>query len=617
MILSSKSGDWGGAHSFIVLREGARIEDITPKLSMLEKDVFGSAYEQSQKDGSRLGFYLHPITSIHLYENVEREFIGDGGNIQYLYALLFFSVLIILIACMNYMNLATAKSSTRCAEIGIRKVVGSKRSQLIQQHLFESAIVSLCSLLISLGLVELLLPAFNNLTGKAIEFNIVNNWYTVPILVSFALIVGFFAGIYPAFYLTAMKPVNILKGNMSITVKGHFRKVLILFQFTVSIALMIIAWYCYNQISYMLEKDLGFSASNIIVVNLGYELRERNEVFNFRQELKGQTSVVNASFCGTYPFGWIPGEWSIYKKPGDMDSGQAGYLMTVMGLDEDFIPTIEAKILAGRNFSHQFRTDTSAVILNETAVQQLGWQNPTGQFVYRRTERSWQEEDGSGNLVWKSRPIVIPYKVIGVVKDYHIRPLHRDIEPTIHSFTSKWFINILVRFTPTSDLKTNLQILERIWKKHIPDAALDFNFLDEQIENRYRKEIRFGRIIGIFTSVTVFIACLGIFGLIAFTAERRTKEIGIRKTLGASVSNIILLLTKETTQWVLISCVIAVPIGYLVVNRWLENFAYRIDISVWMFLIACVAALLIALLTVSSQAFRAARTNPVDSLRYE
>jgi putative ABC transport system permease protein len=614
---------------FVLLREGASVENVGEKLSQSANKLRGWEEESLEKlrKAGKHGFSLQTITDVHLYSDFGKEYLSDGyGNLQQLRSLICLVVLIIFIACINYMNLATAKSAIRAKEIGVRKVVGCSRYQLIVQHLTESVLHALMSLGFAVALTEMLLPAFSSLVGKPIAFHYFSEWYVVPGLLGFALFVGFLAGSYPAFYLTVLQPVKVLKSASNLRRKGNgIRKGLIVFQFVAAIALMIYTAFVFRQMHYILNRELGVNKERVLVVHnmklLGslepFEVGEQQQTF--KTEVLSQACVINAAFVNPVLSGAkYPSNFYLKAAEAREERAEDKHFIYRYMVDHDFIPTLQIEIVSGRNFSPRLRTDATGVLINEMCAQALGGENAVGQHVYVvRPKVKWVEETGAE---WTYK--VVEYTIVGVMKNYHYTSLYDEIKPVM-VFTPYGFPgyigglrHLLVRIAE-GDLQTAVNKIENIWKEFQPEFPMTYTFLDQRFDAAYRDDIRFGKIVGTFTGLTIFIACLGIFGLIAFTAERRTKEIGIRKTLGASVSNIIILLTNETTRWVLISCVIAVPIGYLAVNRWLQNFAYRIDLNVTVFILSCLMAFVIALLTVSSQAFRAARANPVDSLRYE
>jgi putative ABC transport system permease protein len=443
----------------------------------------------------------------------------------------------------------------------------------------------------------------------------------MPILTGCALFVGLLSGSYPAFYLTAFNPVAVIKRNLSRGKKsGGVRSGLVIFQFTCSIVLLLSTSVVYRQLYFMQNKDLGFNKENVVIIH-NLRQMEKSKQEPLKVELKRLSPVLNAGYGWMVPSSGADFEGGYYRSASDARDWKNALLTSDNYIDYDYLSTLGLQLVAGRNFSPEHGTDDTAVMVNETAARELGLKEPVGKKLYTWNSRKTDRVDEQGESIWEE--YVTEIEVVGVIRDYHHHSLHQKIKPLFYVLCygefSEWDLslpNLVVRIDG-SDLRGTLKQIENVWNKLMPDTSFHYFFLDENIEVKYRDDLRFGQMVGISALLAIIIACLGIFGLIAFTAERRTKEIGIRKTLGASISNIVVMLSKETTKWVLIACTIAVPIGYWVVNRWLENFAYRTDLSATVFVLACLVAFLIALLTVGSQAFRAARANPVDSLRYE
>lgn len=609
-------------NGFIVIREGASIAEIEAKLPEVVKKIWDKYYGNQKRAGYRYRIHLQPLTSIHLQPEVagQPRLGGTFANIQYLYVLMSIAFFIILIACINYMNLATARSSMRVREISLRKVVGSQRGQLIRQHLTESVLYSLFAFILAVGLTYLLLPEFNNLTDKQMAIGYLDQWYIIPFLLGFALIVGLLAGSYPAFYLTALKPVAMLKRDIDAGKKsGTIRKFLVIFQFAASIALIICSVFIYQQLQYVLHKDLGFDKEHVVVLDKMYRLGDKQVAF--KEELKRHFQIINAGYVSAFPGRSLRlGGNYFYLSPSKAMEPRSKRseddYSHVIWADPDYLPSIQLELVAGRNFSPEFGADSKAALINEAAVQQLVLKEPIGKKIYNRSYRDTGRVDKNGKKVWE--PYTVEHTIVGVVKNYHYLSLHEEIKPlVIVPYNDPGWVWCLMVRTAPGDLSATLNVIEDVWKMFRPDAPIRFRYIDEHFYVHYEEDIRFGKIVGLFTIMAIFIACLGIFGLASFTAERRMKEIGIRKALGASVSSIVFLLSKETTKWVIISCIIALPIAYWVTQKWLQNFAYRIEISIPVIILAFVVTFLIALMSVISQAIRAANTNPVDALRYE
>ncbi len=562
------------------------------------------SFEDFVKKGGKLRYSLMPFTSVHLYANGKDvpARLTTLSDIKYLYIFSVIVFFIIILACVNFMNLSSAQSSTRAKEVGIRKALGSVKSQLIKQFLTEALLCSFLATLISFVLAFLLLKPFNAISGKDIEFSSIlhNNIWLLILTLSF--ITGLLAGLYPAFYLTSFNPVHVLKGIVpSMSNLGNLlvRNGLVVFQFTVSIALIISTIVVYKQLEFTRQKDLGLDKENVVVIANSNRLGKNKEVF--RQELKNEPYVIDAAVSSSIPTkvnfgdGYVP-ESTESDKPLIKEIGLSSFV-----IDDDFVPTLRMQVLQGRNFSKEF-SDSASVILNESAAKMIGWKEPIGK---------WLAYPGNDQR----------FKVVAVVKDFNVASLRELVEPfaLFHSSSKTYDLGtsyISIRFRP-GNFNVYLNGLENKWKSFAPNMPFDYNFLDSEFDALYRSEQRMGKVFGIFTSLSIFVACLGLFGLSVFSAERRKKEIGLRKVLGASVPGVITLLSKDFLKPVLVSALIAFPAAWFSMNKWLEDFAYRVPIGWSVFFIAGSVALVIALLTISFQAIKAARANPVKSLRFE
>ena len=515
------------------------------------------------------------------------------------------ALFILLIACVNFMNLATARSSGRALEIGVRKVLGSRRGPLIRQFLLESMVLSFLAMVLALGLVALLLPAFNNLAARQLTLGVVGRGYLLAGLLATPVLVGLLAGMYPALYLSAFRPMAVLKGTLGPAMKqGAFRNGLVVFQFAVSMALMAGTLVVHRQNAYMLNKKLGFEKEHVLVVErINWGLDDRAETF--KQEVLQHPDVISVAFAGNVPGSGASSSAARFSGRVQVTAegapSQEPYVMTAMYTDADFAETLGLELAAGRYFSTAFATDSSAVVLNEAAARQLGFDNPIGRRLrIRLDERHMQD-----------------VTVIGVVKDFHMRSLHQEIPPLVlrMGHWAQWLMPLRIR---TTDVPALVASLEATWKAlALPGEPFLYSFLDEDYQALYRAEQTTERVFGVFAVLAIVIGCLGLFGLAAFTAEQRTKEIGVRKVLGASVTSIVVLLSKKYLALVVLAFLVAAPVAYLAMDRWLDTFAYRIEISWQIFLMAGLTAIGIALLTVSYQAIRAALADPVKSLRYE
>jgi len=539
---------------------------------------------------SKNTFLLQPLSRIHLHSNLRGE-IEPNSDIGTIYIFSVIALFILLIACLNYINLSTARYANRAKEVSLRKVIGAKRSQLIKQFLGESFLFSFIALPLAIALAELFLPLFNSLSGKKLGFNYFDNLFLMLGLFGIILCVGFASGIFPAFYISALQPIKVLKGMLKASSKvSWLRRSLVISQFTISIIFIISTIIIFNQLNYIREKKLGFYKEHIVNIPIfSKEVLQKYELV--KSEFLQNTNVLAVSASSFFPGKniWYQNYWREGAKADE------NLIINWISVDHNFIETFQLELLEGRNFSKDFVSDVErAYILNESAVKEMGWESP----------------------IDKKFGIIKRGTVIGVVKDFHFKPLHQEIKPVAICIYPEFFTYISVRISP-ENISHILDFLKKKWQKLIPSQSFEYSFLDDDFDNLYRTEMRLGKIFGIIASLAIFIACLGLFGLVAFTAEQRTKEIGIRKVLGASVYGIVILLSKEFVKWVLIANIIAWPVAYYAMNKWLQDFAYRINMGVWIFILAGALALILALLTVSYQAVKAALSNPVEALRYE
>jgi putative ABC transport system permease protein len=582
------------ALTYIKLMPGVSPEEFEKQISRVPHEYIG---EQLKEMGAVYTNFLQPIRDIHLYSYTE-EGKKPSRNLIYIYIFSVVGVLILLIACMNFMNLSTARSANRSGEVGIRKVVGAKRGQLVRQFIGESLIISFISLIVALTIVHLALSLYNNLAGTQFTSSVLFQPTIILGSITLALFVGVAAGIYPAIFLSAFQPVSVLKGSLRAGSRGSImRKVLVVGQFGISIALIIATIIVYRQLNYMRNQPLGFDKEQKLVLVLsGWDVIEDNYDI-VKEEFLRHSSVTSATASSGVPGRGINRLW-IYPSSDEPENGQTPMILRC---DQDFISVYGIKMLAGRPFQKEMGTDklSGNFIINEAAVKSFGWD-------------SLEEAVDRQIMVGSRRD---KYKVIGVVKDFHWYGLQNAIEPFVARFVSMYrYITLNVN---TENLPQTLSFIEDKYGELFPDQVFEYFFVDTDFDRQYSFEERLGRIFRIFTFLGIFIACLGLFGMAAFIAEQRTKEIGIRKVLGAPVSGIVFLLSKEFIRWILVANIIAWPMAYFAVHRWLQNFAYRTNIGLEIFILSAVLALLIALFTVSFQAVKAATSNPVDSLRYE
>jgi putative ABC transport system permease protein len=577
-------------YTYVLLHKNSDVKELEKKIPVLIETHIGETLKALD---AKMEYFLQPLTSIHLHSTVKLSG-SEQKNIYYVYIFSAIAVFILVIACMNFMNLSTSRSANRAKEVGVRKALGAYRRNLVHQFLGESLILSFASLIIAICLVEISLPFFRNLSGRALVFDFMNAPRLAMGLIGLVINVGFLAGSYPAFFLSSFQPIQTLKGSLKTGVSGsRFRSIFVIVQFGISIFMIIGTGIIHSQLTYMQHKDLGFDKDRIAVLQI-VDRSILSSIDQIKQELKSYSGISAVAFSSRPPG---HGKQIIAMQPEGFSLDQAE-VMGIIGVDADFISTMGIELVTGRNFSSDLATDrTESIMINETAARQLGWTNPIGKTIH--------------NLAWQNKKTII-----GVIRDFHTDSLHFKISSLYIENDATRFNTILIKIKPGA-VSDTMKFLEKKWKEIDPTHTFDFYFLDESFDGKYNVEIKLSKVFSIFTFFAIFIACLGLFGLASFTAERRTKEIGIRKALGASLSGIILLLTREFTKWLIVANIIAWPIAYLAMNHWLQNFAYRIDIGLGLFILAAILALTIALLTICYQAVKAAWGNPVNALRYE
>jgi putative ABC transport system permease protein len=594
-------------YTYLLLEEGANPDELTAKFpAMLEKYMgpqvaaaLGISLEDFYNSGEEWGYYLQPLTKIHLHSDLQYEIQANGSLITVV-VFLIVALFILVIASINFMNLSTARSTGRAKEIGIKKVVGSNRSQLINQFIGESVFLSFISLILALVLVELFIPAFNNLSDKQLYINYFTSIYTIPALLLVGVFVGFMSGSYPALYLASFEPVKVLKGKLQAGGRSSkLRGILVVFQFVITIILFISTLTVFQQMSFINSKDMGMEPENVLVIHrassIPYDQRE-----TFCQQLDEFSGIIATSKAHAIPGTSFSG--NAFRPEGTPSSEQ--HIISNSWVDWDYAEVLGLELVEGRFFSREFASDTLAVILNETAVRSMGYTNPVGKRVY---------QTGAGGT--QDAPEDVLFTIIGVVKDFHFESLHQTINPMILS-PGQWGGFIIVRVQP-DNLTNIIEFTREKWNEFVDDQPFEYSFLIDDLTADYRTEQRAGLIFSIFAILSIFIACLGLLGLASFTAEQRTKEIGIRKAMGASVSSVMMLLSKEINILIIISTLLSWPVAWYFMNRWLENFAYRVELGLVVFLVASVVTYFIAISTVSFQAYKAASLNPVDSLRDE
>ena len=552
-----------------------------------------------EKGGSFFRLNLTALTDIHLKSNRTGE-LGPNSTVQYVYIFSAIALFILLIACVNFMNLSTARSANRAREVGVRKVLGSAKKHLIAQFLIESILLTFIATVIAITVASMLLPAFNQLSGKNLTITTQTLTWLVPALLSIVVVVGLLAGSYPSFYLSAFQPIQVLKGKLAAGFKGSkLRSFLVVFQFSISIFLIIGTLVIYNQLHYIQNRDLGYNRNQVLIVNNAFELGDQASIF--KNEVKQLSGVADATMTGFLPTsGWK--NTAVFFKDAVFDQKKALFPQ-VWEIDEDYVKTLGMKMVAGRSFSSEMRTDSSGIIINEAAAKFLGLKNPLNQPLYR--------SNGGNQTVANSKQ----YHIVGVVKDFNFSSLRNVISPMVLVLGKN--NNSLSVKVSMANLPSLMRQITDKWKSLSPGVQMNFSFMDQDFEASYRTEQRVGTIFIVFTSLAIIIACLGLFGLAAYAAEQRTKEIGVRKILGASIGAITGMLSFDFIKLVLLSILVALPAGWYVMNKWLQSFVYRDSIHWWMLALAGFAAVFIALITVSYQSIKAALSNPVNSLRAE
>lgn len=580
-----------GFYTYLLLSKNASYHQLENKFSSFIAKQMNKARKAT---GMYYDLKLQPVADIHLKSNLNSE-INPNGDITYIYIFAAAAFLILLIACINFINLATAKSISRAKEIGLRKVIGANRSQLIFQFLGESFLFTVISAVLSVILIQLMLPWFNSFTGRSLSLFDFSSYNVLILFITIVISVGLMAGIYPAFLMSSFSPIKVLKGTVKYEWHDIFlRKGLIVFQFTIAIILIAGAFLVYQQLRFIQNKKIGLNKDQLLEVQLPASHSDKKDIL--LQEFLKNYNVVNASLTN---FSFQQTISSFATLPEGFSDNQVSSISSIFA-DYNFLKTFQIPLATGRNFSTSFPTDSAqAFIVNEAAVKAFNWKNDEaaiGKYL------NW----GLGKKG----------KVIGVVKDFNYSSLHDNIKPLIIQLLPQAYNFVALRIKP-NELQQTLVALSATWKTIVPDAAFQYSFLDDDFAALYKSEQNLQGVLGLFTALSIFIACLGLFGLTAFTIAQRFKEIGIRKVIGASVFNIISLLSKDFLKLVFISICIAFPAAWLVINKWLQNFAYHMSISWWTFVSVGLCAMLIALATVSFQSVKAAIANPVKSLRTE
>jgi putative ABC transport system permease protein len=589
--------------TYLLLKPNTAVATVDAKIPELLVKYVGPEIQQFmgisladfEAQGNRYGFYTQNITDIHLDPTVQQQF-KEASDPKYLKIFGSIAILIVLIAAINFMNLSTAQASKRAKEVGIKKIGGSTRGMLITQFLVESFILSFISLILALIIIKITLPYFNNLLGSSLGLNLLDTWYTVPALILFTLFVGFLAGSYPALFLSSFNPYEVLKGSVKHGMKnGRLRRVLVVFQFAVSILLIVGTMIMYRQIKFMLNKDVGFNSEQLIVINRAEALNPKMKAFKDAvKEIPGVLNIASSTA--------VPGRNN--NTNGYMIEGKKDetFLMGTNWIDYDYLETYGMTLVSGRSFDRSFTTDTEACLINETAVKNFN--------ITDLDKTRFMEPQDSGTVNY------LP--IIGVVKNFNFESLRNPINPYIFKFQTdnRLFGYLSVKLTAQNYSRV-ISDIENIWKEFTANSPLQYYFVDEDFEQMYTQEKQNAQLAVIFSILAIFIASLGLFGLTSFTVEQRTKEIGVRKAMGSSVIGIYVVISREVIILVSISALIAWPLIYYFAGNWLENFYYKISLGAFTFVAGLTIALGIAILTISYRILRAARINPAQSLKYE
>jgi putative ABC transport system permease protein len=582
--------------TYVLMVPGTDVKQFTAKMERLVDEKIGN---DLKKVGGSLKLYLQPLTGIHLHSNFEMDF-SNIGDIKTVYLFSGIALFILLIACINFINLATARFANRALEVGLKKTLGASRSSLVRQFLGETFFVTFLAVVLACLFAALALPLLSSVSGQEFSAAIFLQPLYLLSFILFAVLVGVVAGSYPAFFLSSFDPVQTLKGKLKAgAASSLFRRILVVGQFTISIVLIIGTLIIFEQLRFIRNKNLGFNKEQVLVLTIPQN--KNISPAAVREEIASIPGVAHAGLAAE-----VPGMG--FRMTNFIPEGRTekeALLMQSMEIDDQFLPALEIKIVRGRNFLPDMKTDPAeAWLINETAAAQLGWKDPIGKSI----SRSIRAANGQRNTISK--------RIVGVVKDFHTLSLHQKIEPLVIANTPENFAFLSLRIS-AKNIQEIISRLKLKWQRLFPNTAFNSFFLDESFGQMYQTEERFNKIFTSFAILAILISCLGLFGLAAFMTEKRTKEVGIRKVLGASIFRIVFLLSNEFSKWVLIANIIAWPLAYYFMNRWLQTFAYRATIGVGIFLFSGLAALVIALLTVGYQSVKAARANPVDSLRYE
>lgn len=589
-------------YTYIRLKEGFDPGELEAKFpALLEQhmgpqleEILGLTMEEFFATGNTYGYFLEPLKDIHLKSDLQFE-INPGGSQASVVIFSVIAIFLIIIASINFMNLATASAAKRATEVGIRKVAGAEKQRLIWQFLSESFLVTLLALILAVVLVELFLPAFNNLAGKKLDLIAIGPWRLISGLIVIGVFVGFAAGSYPAFFLSSFKPTDVLKSGAMRGIRGALlRRVLVTFQFIITIVLFISTMVVNRQMKYMQDKDLGFDKENLVVIDRAYVLD--NQIGAFRQELLKNPSVLQATYSGAVPGGLIGDNAYLPEGAGTDETHAINNIMA----DWHFMETYGLELVEGRWFQEDIPTDSFAIILNEAAVRALSFEDPLKQ----RLITSFGDDSND------------PFPIIGVVKDFNFQSLHQEIRPLVIQFNRDNYYQLTVRISGNQTGNT-LAYIEKTWTSFMEQQPVHMTFLEEDLSALYNNDEKTATVFSIFSVLAIFIAALGLLGLASFSAAQRTKEVGIRKAMGASISSVLVTLSKEFIWLILLATLASWPVGYFFMTDWLQDYPIRIDLEARVFILSTLMAFLIAAVTVLLRVYQAASTNPVQCLRYE
>ncbi|MFA6127682.1 MAG: FtsX-like permease family protein [Bacteroidales bacterium] len=560
------------------------------------KQFLGFDLSQMRAAGNRYGYVLTPMTDIHLKSDLDFEF-RPNGSMSTVYIFSIIALFLIIIASINFMNLATARASSRAREVGIRKVVGSQRSNLIGQFLTESSLLTLLSFLLAILLVFLALPYFNNMANKELSINLINWSLFIPILILLLIFISLASGSYPSFYLASFNPVSVLKGKLQMGIRGGWlRKSLVVIQFFITIGLIVSTLIISRQNHYLLSKDLNFDKNNLLIVNRAYALGGQSQLFSDR--VKAIPGVTDATITTQVPGGQSSGN-TVFRREGDASDALQNF--NIITTDESFQKTMKIEMVAGRYFSKEFGADSAAVVINEAAAKRLQWENPVDKILYQVAASATGGD--------------VTMNVIGVIKDYNYESLHQEVKPLVIRLAQGGVFSV-IRYAgiQPSELVTKVK---SVWSEVLPNQPFNYIFMEDQLVDNYQKDRQMGKIFTVFAILAIIVACLGLLGLASFTIEKRKKEISIRKCLGAPSATIIEMLLKETIVLVIISTLIASPLSWYLMKTWLQNFNYHINIGIGVFLISTLMSLFIAVSTILLHVYKASVSNPVDALKMD